>query len=188
MLEMRKLIIEGHSYNEIQDILGLSKRTFYRYLQHIFATDKRALEAQNTEQLMFHMTILENRYNSIYRELSSIATDRQQTAEDRMTALHAMASLSLTISKLHRDAPVISVLQARKLKALKDADAPLYFRGGDDSLFLPSIYRGGARPLPPFAEAAASQEQEQQEEELEQEEENGDVRDEEQERPPRDHW
>lgn len=86
-----------------------------------------------------------------------------------MEALHAMASLSLTISRLYGDAPAISALQARKLKALKEG--PLtFFREG---FAIPSTYvanqnyiwGGRAKPLEELSTTTQLEEPEQEEEE-----------------------
>ena len=133
MLEIRRLVLDGHSYSEIQEVLGIPRRSFYRLLDRVFQHDKRVLEAQNTQQVIFQLALLESRDNSIFQELASIGRDNSQNAADRMNALAAMAELSRTIAKLHHDAPIISVLQAKKLKAIKDRDIPLYWCGESGS-------------------------------------------------------
>jgi DNA-binding CsgD family transcriptional regulator len=96
MLEIRRLVLDGHSYSEIQEVLGIPRRSFYRLLDRVFQHDKRVLEAQNTQQVIFQLALLESRYNSIFQELASIGRDNSQNAADRMNALAAMAELSRT--------------------------------------------------------------------------------------------
>jgi DNA invertase Pin-like site-specific DNA recombinase len=58
MLEIRRLVVDGHSYDDIQQVLGLSKRTFYRYLNRVFEEDKRVLEKENYKEVMIQVVIL----------------------------------------------------------------------------------------------------------------------------------
>jgi DNA-binding CsgD family transcriptional regulator len=41
MLQICRIVVDGRSYEDIQQELGLSRRTFYRYLQLVFREDKK---------------------------------------------------------------------------------------------------------------------------------------------------
>jgi ACT domain-containing protein len=119
MLEIRKRVIDGESYEDIQQQLGLSKRTFYRYLQNVFKEDKKVLEIQNVDEVKTQVAILRERYNQIYRNLHGIATNEQNKPSERMEALQGMAAVSKLIVSMHKDAPVALINHERKLSAIK---------------------------------------------------------------------
>jgi hypothetical protein len=125
MLEIRRLVVEGHNYDQIQEVLGLSKRTFYRYLNRVFEDDKRVLEEKNYEELMRQLVILRDRYNENYQLLHAMATDPKVKPYDKLHILGAMKVLSDTIVRLYRDAPGLSIVQRRKLEGLEKG--VLYF-------------------------------------------------------------
>jgi uncharacterized protein YerC len=125
MLEIRRLVVEGHSYDQIQQTLGLSKRTFYRYLNRVFEEDKRVLEEKNYEELMRQLVILRDRYNENYQLLRAMATDPKVKPYDKLHILGAMKVLADTIVRLYRDAPALSIVQRRKLEGLENG--VLYF-------------------------------------------------------------
>ena len=178
MLEIRRLVTEGYNYEQIREVLGIPRRSFYRYLNRVFEDDRRALQEKNSEELQRQLCILQDRYSSILQELRTIATDTTQSAADRMDALHSMASLSLTIAKLYGDAPTISAMQARKLKAIKEG--PLTFPR--EGFVLPSSYTesryiwgGRAKSLEDLSTQPPQPEEEQQEEEPASDEEDQDI-------------
>jgi DNA invertase Pin-like site-specific DNA recombinase len=43
MQDIYSLILEGYPYNKVMQQLQISERTFYRYLEVIFANDRRLL-------------------------------------------------------------------------------------------------------------------------------------------------
>jgi hypothetical protein len=125
MLEIRRLVVEGYNYDQIQEILGLSKRTFYRYVDNVFEEDKRVLEEKNYEELMRQLVILRDRYNENYQLLGAMATDPKVKPYDKLHILGAMKVLADMIVRLYRDSPGLSVVQTRKLEGLKKGT--LYF-------------------------------------------------------------
>jgi hypothetical protein len=135
-------------------VLGLSKRTFYRYLNRVFEEDKRVLEKENYKEVMIQVVILRDRYNKIYQHLQAIATDPKVKASDRMHALAAMKELSDATARLHRDAPLLSIVQKRKLSALKKGS--LTFMMGDERLRLPPAMFDRTPPPAPPGESPSS--------------------------------
>jgi hypothetical protein len=134
MIQLRKLIVAGEDYDSIQQQLKISRRTFFRYLKKVFESDKKALEEGSHDELMHQISILTHRYTRIFQRLQSIGDDEGQTAEDRMQALHAAASIAYEILNIYRNAPVKTIIQRRKLAALKEGvpfsedGMPLQFR------------------------------------------------------------
>jgi len=90
ILDLRKLVIDGHSPGDIQQALGLSRHTYYRYLKTAFESDRRALEAQNTNEMMRQVSIPLERNNRIYQILKGIAEDPKISGEDRIEACREM--------------------------------------------------------------------------------------------------
>jgi len=157
MLEIRRLVVDGHSYDEIQQVLGLSKRTFYRYLKKVFEDDKRVLEEKNHEELMRQLVILRDRYNENYQLLHAMATDPKVKPYDKLHILGAMKVLSDTIVRLYRDAPGLSIVQRRKLEGLEKG--VLYFDNMKASL-RPAGFNWSSLPsTTPVDEPSQSQQQ-----------------------------
>lgn len=123
MIEIRRRVVNGDSYYDIQQELNLNRRTFYRYLQRVFEEDNRALKRTNGEEVLLQAAIAKERFNEIYQILKGIATSPQDyqnvTAEDRLAACHAMASLSQALIHLYQQAPAYVAAQKRKLLAIK---------------------------------------------------------------------
>lgn len=178
MMQIRKRLVDGDSHTTVQQELQMNKRTYFRYVKRIFEDDRKALQEKNQEELQRQLVILSDRYNFIYQELRSIATDTTQSAEDRMSALHSMASLALTISRLSADAPTITAVQLRKLEAVRTG--ALYF--GDLRAHLPPIWQPEQLPF------TTSNYPPEQEGERERERENGDARDNDEEEQERRDW
>jgi hypothetical protein len=164
-LEVRRLVVEGHNYDQIQEILGLSKRTFYRYLNRVFEDDKRVLDEKNYEELMRQLVILRDRYNENYQLLRAMATDPKVKPYDKLHILGAMKVLADTIVRLYRDAPALSIVQRRKLEGLENG--VLYFDNMRASL-RPAGFNWSPLPGPttPVDEPSSQSQQQQQEEDL----------------------
>ena len=114
MLEIRRLVIEGNSYAEIQSKLNLSRRTFYRWLNAIFDKDREVLMKLNVDEVMTQAAILRDRYNDIYQTLDEISKDRTLDPEHRIGACAAKAELSRSIAKIYTEAPAFVVMQNKK--------------------------------------------------------------------------
>jgi hypothetical protein len=111
---------------------------------------------------MNQLAILKERYNKIYQYLESIAADTKVRTEDRLQALVDMAKVSRATVEIHRDAPMIAVVQRRKLEAQEKG--ALFFDFGGERAHVPPIYdwnpdneapppiispAPGSAPLPP---------------------------------------
>jgi hypothetical protein len=163
MIEIRRLVVDGHSYDDIQQALGLTKRTFYRYLKRVFEDDKRILEQQNHTEVMRQVVILHDRYNKILKYIEAIATNEKVRAYDRLHALFAMKGLSDAIARLYRDAPALSIVQKRKLEAMKTGS--LFFEA-EKARLLP-VYNDWSpygNNLPPSPSSEEEEEEEEEEE------------------------
>jgi AraC-like DNA-binding protein len=142
MLEIRRRIVDGEGYDTIQQQLGLSKRTFYRYLQHVFREDRKVLTDINRQEVVTQGCILIDRLNDIYRTLREIATDKAAKPHERMAALAGMAELSRSIVRTYIEAPTLVAVQKRKL-----ADA----EHGEELSFIERYRRENNGQLPPVS-------------------------------------
>jgi hypothetical protein len=120
MSTIRSLLIDGHSYNDIQTQLGgtISERTFWRYVKKIFASDIRNLERTTNEQAMRQISIHLERANNIYRKLDALASDNSIKAECRIEALRDMFKLSRGLIETHANAPAAAINMKKKLAEL----------------------------------------------------------------------
>jgi hypothetical protein len=163
MSDLRRLVVEGRNYDECQQILGLSKRTFYRYLAKLFEEDKRLLTEQNHDELLRQTSILLQRYTKILQALESMAEDQNITATERLAVLSAQMQVSRSILNVYRDAPALSIVQQRKLQGLQHG----FLRFDDMQAHippsLPEWWVGRAYP-PDSREPEQEQEQEQEQE------------------------
>jgi ACT domain-containing protein len=116
MLQIRRMVVEGSSYNEIQSKLGLSRRTFYRYLNAIFDKDRQVLRKVNEDEVMTQAAILRDRYNDIYQTLDAISKDNTIAADQRINACGARAELSRSIAKIYTEAPAFVAMQNKKME------------------------------------------------------------------------
>jgi hypothetical protein len=67
--EIRRMVGQGRSYREIMDTLGISERSFYRYLSQAFEHDRQLLAEQDKDKLTLELGILHDRLTSAYRRL-----------------------------------------------------------------------------------------------------------------------
>jgi ACT domain-containing protein len=73
MQKIYSLIIEGYPYNKIMQQLQISERTFYRYLEAIFANDRRLLAENVTdEEFLNQMVICRDRLLQQRRDVLKI--------------------------------------------------------------------------------------------------------------------
>jgi hypothetical protein len=114
MLEIRRMLVAGNNYNEIQSKLSLSRRTFYRYLNAIFDKDRQVLRKVNEDEVMTQAAILGDRYYDIYQTLDEISKDVKIEPHARLHACGAKAELSRSIAKIYTEAPAFVVMQNKK--------------------------------------------------------------------------
>jgi len=66
IIEIRHMVGNGRSYREIMDTLGISERSFYRYLSQAFEHDRQLLMEQERDNLALELSILHDRLTSAY--------------------------------------------------------------------------------------------------------------------------
>ena len=108
MQKIYTLVIEGYSYNKIMQQLQISERTFYRYLEVIFANDRRLL-AENVDDTEFlnQMAVARDRLLEQRRELLEMARDPEIDHQARINAHHLVAEISAAALRIYEGGPAI---------------------------------------------------------------------------------
>jgi hypothetical protein len=114
MLEIRRMLVAGDNPREVQSKLGLSPRTFWRYIHSIFEKDRQVLRKLNQDEVLIQASILRDRYTDIYRTLDSISKDHTIDPEQRREACADMAGVAKLITKIYTEAPAFVAMQNRK--------------------------------------------------------------------------
>jgi hypothetical protein len=70
MAEIRRLVAEGYSHNEIMKQLKLPPRTYFRYLSEAFEHDWQLLKQENNDPAMLALEI--SKLKEIFREAQRI--------------------------------------------------------------------------------------------------------------------
>ena len=99
---IRQLMVEGRSNSEIQNILQLEERTFYRYMAKIYEIDQALFEEQENKTLMTEIGILKDRLLKSYRWHIAIADNENIKTNIRMEAQNGALQVALALLKLER--------------------------------------------------------------------------------------
>jgi DNA-binding CsgD family transcriptional regulator len=102
---IRHLMIEGRSNLEIQSILQLEERTFYRYMAKINEMDQVLFDEQEKKMIATEMSIFKDRLLKSYRWYIGMAENEDINADIRMKARRDAAELSLALFKLEIEGP-----------------------------------------------------------------------------------
>lgn len=108
ILEIRRKIVEGESYEEIMRDLHLPERTFFSYLKHVFEHDREVMSVRiPREEVMDQITILKERFTQIYKQCQEMATNSEVDDIARVRAMQLARELALSIVKIHRETTAI---------------------------------------------------------------------------------
>jgi hypothetical protein len=111
---IRHLMVEGRSNLEIQNILELEERTFYRYMAKIHEIDQALFAEQEKKTIATEIGMLKGRWLKSYRWYIAIADNESIKAEIRMEARRNAVDVALALSDLEREGPRI-IEQGRRL-------------------------------------------------------------------------
>jgi hypothetical protein len=104
---IRHLIIEGRSNLEIQDILQLEQRTFYRYMAKIHEMDRALFVEQEKKTLITEIAIFKDRLLKSYRWYIVMADNENIKADIRIKAQRDALEVAYTLLKLEMEGPRI---------------------------------------------------------------------------------
>lgn len=102
---IRHLMVEGRSKLEIQNILQLEERTYYRYMAKIYEIDQALFDEQEKKTIATEMSIFKDRLLKSYRWYIGMAENENINADSRMRARQDAAELSLALFKLEIEGP-----------------------------------------------------------------------------------
>ena len=104
---IRHLMIEGRSNLEIQNILQLEERTFYRYMAKIHQIDQVLFAKQEKKIMTTEIGILKDRWLKAYRWYVAMADNENMKAEIRMEAQLNAVDMALALLKAEREGPKV---------------------------------------------------------------------------------
>jgi hypothetical protein len=108
MQDIYSLILEGYPYNKIMQQLQISERTFYRYLEVIFANDRRLLvENVSDEEFLNQMAICKDRLLEQRRDVLEMAHDPEIDDQVRINAHHLAAEIAAAVLRIYEGGPAI---------------------------------------------------------------------------------
>jgi cell division septum initiation protein DivIVA len=102
---IRHLMIEGRSNLEIQNILELEERTFYRYMAKINEIDQALFVEQEKKTLTTEIRIFKDRLLNAYRWYIAIAHNENIKADIRMEAQNSALDVAYPLFKVEREGP-----------------------------------------------------------------------------------
>lgn len=104
---IRHLVVEGRSNSEIQDILQLEERTFYRYMSKIYEIDKALFAKQEKKTIATEIGIFKDRMLKSYRWFITIADNETIKADTRMNAQRCALEVAFALLKLEQEGPMV---------------------------------------------------------------------------------
>jgi hypothetical protein len=115
---IRYLIIEGRSNSEIQDILKLEERTFYRYMAKIYEIDQALFAEQGKKIIATGIHTFKDRLLKSYRWYLAMADNENIKVDIRMVAQRHAIDLAIALFKLEGGDPRILEAGERLLERL----------------------------------------------------------------------
>jgi hypothetical protein len=107
LLHIRQLMVEGRSNLEIQNILQLEERTYYRYMAKINEIDQALFAEQEKKMLTTEMGIFKDRLLKSFRWYIAIRDNENIKPETRMEAQQCALEVALALLKLEQEGPNI---------------------------------------------------------------------------------
>lgn len=114
---IRHLMIEGRSNLEIQNILQLEERTFYRYMAKIHQIDQVLFAEQEKKIMTTEVGILKDRWLKAYRWYVAMADNENMKADIRMEAQLNAVDMALALLKAESEGS--KVIEQEGLKLLE---------------------------------------------------------------------
>ena len=100
MIEIRRLLVEGYSYDQIMYDLHIPRRTFSRYLNLLFEEDKKQLNQLYQSEAIHQFLVMRERLNTQYRESEQLAKDSSVNGMARVKARNLAGELAVVIFRL----------------------------------------------------------------------------------------
>lgn len=104
---IRQLTVEGRSNLEIQSILQLNERTFYRYMAKIHEIDQALFLEQEKESMASELGVFRDRLLITYRWFMTMADKKEINPSIRMEAQRNAAEVAWALTILKFEGPRI---------------------------------------------------------------------------------
>jgi DNA-binding CsgD family transcriptional regulator len=104
---IRHLIVEGRSNLEIQSILQLNERTFYRYMAKIHEIDHALFLEQEKESMASEISVFRDRLLKTYRWFVAMADNKEINPSTRMEAQRNAIEVAWALIILKFEGPSI---------------------------------------------------------------------------------
>ena len=115
---IRHLIVEGRSNLEIQDILQLEERTFYRYMAKIYEIDQALFAEQEKKTITTEIAVFRDRLLKSYLWYIALADNENINVDIRMKARQDALQVAVNLVKLEREGPSLIKEEREFLKNL----------------------------------------------------------------------
>lgn len=102
---IRQLMVEGQSKLEIQNILQLEERTFYRYMAKIYEIDQALFDEQEKKTITTEIGIFKDRLLKAYSWYTAMADNENMKAEIRMEAKQDSIEIAYALFKVEMEGP-----------------------------------------------------------------------------------
>ena len=123
MAEIRRLLADGYSHNDIIKKLKLPPRTYFRYLSEAFEHDWQLLKQENNAAMLaLKISRAITTFNTAIQKLDEIANSPKTKGRQKIAALDAMCRIAVAILQLQYQGPLIMK------KALKEIDLSWHFK------------------------------------------------------------
>jgi hypothetical protein len=125
MAEIRRLVAEGYSHNDIMNKLKLPPRTYFRYLSEAFEHDWLLLKQENDDAAMLALEIskLKETFNEAIRMLRQIINSPKTPVRQKLAACDTMCRIAAADLQLTYQGPLIMN------RAIKDLDLAWHLKG-----------------------------------------------------------
>jgi hypothetical protein len=115
MREIRRMIIEGNSHQEIQRQLDLPSRSYFRYVDECFAEDRQRLAQSITnDEILNQISIVEQRLTNMFKNMHDMATNENVEPQDRIAAERTAGEIAAAILRIRQEAPIGAITKLRK--------------------------------------------------------------------------
>lgn len=98
-------MVEGRSNSEIQDILQLEERTFYRYMAKIYEIDHALFAEQEKKTITTEIAVFKDRLLKSYRWYIALADNENTNADIRIKARRDAVQVAVNLVRLEREGP-----------------------------------------------------------------------------------
>ena len=115
---IRYLMVEGRSNSEIQDILQLEERTFYRYMAKIYEIDQALFAEQEKKTITTEIAVFRDRLLKSYLWYIALADNENINVDIRMKARQDALQVAVNLVKLEREGPSLIKEEREFLKNL----------------------------------------------------------------------